>query len=128
MKTLIKLDIEPEISSLSGRTSDNNPIINTRKASSSVVLENNSFLFLGGIISEQKIKNTRGVPLLEKLPIINLAFKKKEYELVKTELVILLKCSILSSKDAAIFGMSKDSETKNSYNKISPEIKPEFLK
>ena len=125
--TLIKLDIEPEISNISGRTSDNNPIINTRKASSSVVLENNSYLFLGGILSEQKIKNTRGVPFFEKLPIINLAFRKDEYELVKTELVILLKCSVMSASQATNLGEKKSIETNDNYKKLST-IKPKIFK
>ncbi|HPN30320.1 MAG TPA: polysaccharide biosynthesis/export family protein [bacterium] len=96
--TLVKLDIKPEISSVSGQTSNENPIINTRKAATNVVLENNSYLFMGGILSERKVKSKSRVPFLGSLPLFNLLLAKRNESVIKTELVILLKCSILNSK------------------------------
>jgi general secretion pathway protein D len=88
----ILLDIEQEVSSVTGTTSSgiDSPTIKQRKVSTSVMVDDGQVLALGGIIQNQKSRSFSKIPILGDLPFFGNAFKAKADEIDKTELIILI--------------------------------------
>ena len=92
---MVEMIVSPEISALSDKTvpiSDtvNSPVIDKRAADTVVVTPTGKTIVIGGLISTQKIEQTRKVPILGDIPLLGLAFKRKVKTDVKTELLIFL--------------------------------------
>jgi general secretion pathway protein D len=64
--------------------------INKREAETSVVLLNNQTLVLAGLIQDRRGASDRGVPVLNKIPIIGYLFGFKERTVEKRELILLI--------------------------------------
>ena len=66
------------------------PITSTRSAEAKVMIKDGHTIVMGGLISQKKIKSRRGIPILRRIPILDLVFGKKEDTLDKTELLIFI--------------------------------------
>jgi len=64
--------------------------INKREAETSVVLLNNQTLVLAGLIQDRRGSSERGVPVLNKIPILGWFFGFKERTIEKRELILLI--------------------------------------
>ena len=73
------------------------PLIVNRSLTTSAVMKSGNTILLGGIISHNKSTGEGGVPYLENLPIIGNIFKSQSKSHVKTELIILIKPTILKN-------------------------------
>ena len=73
------------------------PIIINRSITTSVVLNSNDTLLLGGLISNDKSKTDTSVPFLSKIPWIGNLFKSYSYSNDKHEMIILIKPTIINS-------------------------------
>lgn len=78
---LVDMVVEPEISTLTGETvpisnTVNAPVIGKRSASTEVVVPNGNTVVIGGLMEDNKTKNSRKVPLLGDIPIIGAAFRR----------------------------------------------------
>ena len=93
------LDIEQEVSSVSQTTSSNidSPTIQQRKIKTTVVLNDNEALALGGLIQNKRTKAKDQVPILGDLTLIGNAFKSKDDTINKTELVIMIVPRVIRS-------------------------------
>jgi general secretion pathway protein D len=96
---MVTLDINQEVSqpkaSASG-TNNPNPDVSTRNAKTSVVVASGESVVLGGLISDTKIRETGGLPLLSKIPVIGAAFGSQHFNRVRTELVLMITPRIIS--------------------------------
>ncbi len=112
---LVVLDIEQIIDKINGeQTIDGNPIpiVASRTAKSTVSVQDRSIIVLGGLISNDETVTKSGVPLLSDIPLIGYLFSSTKKEKIRTELMVLLKPTVLwTAKDAAI-------EAKNRRNAI----------
>ena len=72
------------------------PTVELRELSTSVKARDGETIILGGLISQKETMEDNQVPLLGKVPLLGLLFKSREKASRKTEMVILLKPSILS--------------------------------
>ena len=99
----VLLDIEQEVSGVVQTTTSgiDSPTIQQRKISTKVVVNNGESLALGGLIQERNSLQRGQVPLLGNVPIIGNAFKNKTDTISKTELIIFIKPSIVTSVDDA---------------------------
>ncbi len=52
---------------------------------------NGCTIVLGGLIQDQKTKNTTGVPLLDRIPLIGGLFRSTNGSKMRTELIILMR-------------------------------------
>ncbi|HPQ19218.1 MAG TPA: hypothetical protein PKX90_08145, partial [bacterium] len=91
----ILLNIQPEANSLAGYTTDNQPIINTRKATTSILIKSGETVFIGGMISTNNTEVEQKNKLFEKIPLINTLFTTKKKSDSRTELIVLLSCEII---------------------------------
>ncbi|USN98216.1 MAG: hypothetical protein H6810_08490 [Phycisphaeraceae bacterium] len=92
----VRMEIAPEISSVSARTTpiDENfesPIITQRKVETTVTVRDGQTVVIGGLIQTQGEERVWKIPLLGDIPIIGNAFKSVSHNNVKTELLVVLR-------------------------------------
>jgi general secretion pathway protein D len=98
---LLTLDISQEVSSPGAPGVGDSPIILTRKINTSVVIGHGQTIALGGLMKDNESLAETKVPLLGDIPLIGHLFKYTAKTREKTELLILVTPSILTSTDDA---------------------------
>ncbi len=98
----VRMDINPEISSLSARTTRisedfESPIITRRKANTTVTIKDGQTVVIGGLISSRYERRDEKVPLLGDLPIFGPLFRAETTEQSNTELLIVLTPHVIMS-------------------------------
>ncbi|MGY6709347.1 MAG: type II secretion system secretin GspD [Rhizobiaceae bacterium] len=92
----INLDIEQEISSVSGAQSESlTPTISQRRVNSTVSVSSGQTVLLGGMISERQERGRDGVPVLGEIPVIGDAFRKTGNFATRTELIVLIRAQVI---------------------------------
>jgi general secretion pathway protein D len=111
---LVKLDLVQEVSEVgSFDTNTGNYPILSRRATTSLVVENEQTIFIGGMMRENSSVSNTGVPILKDIPGLGYLFKQKKTEGTKTELIFLITPHVIQSKSEA------DEITQEFTNKIS---------
>ncbi len=99
----ILLTIDQEVSSVSDSTQAVDLITNNRTITTSVIVDDGATLVLGGLIRDEMREKEQRVPILGSIPLLGALFRGKEAQLVKTNLMIFIKPTILrDSTQAAI--------------------------
>lgn len=99
----IRLDIEQTVDSLKPSSDVPLALANVQRAktsrvtNTSVVVRDQDFVMLGGLMSDRVDENAKKVPLLGDIPVLGWLFKSKRYVTVKTNLVILLRPKIIGT-------------------------------
>lgn len=86
---------------------------NTRKATTTAVVQDGHTLIIGGLIEERKSKSRSGIPLLSKIPILGYLFGTTTDEVRKTELLVMVTPHVISSTEEA------EALTKDFQNKVT---------
>jgi type II secretory pathway component GspD/PulD (secretin) len=90
----VSLDILQKIDSLAGSTVVNGnaiPNVATRYIRTSVAAPNGSVIILGGLVTDSKRRNTTGIPLLDRIPLLGSLFRNTTNTKDRTELIILMR-------------------------------------
>ena len=100
-----RLEINPEVSTVTGFTASApgqpaNPIIAIRNVTSTLSLKDGEMLTVGGLLRNEKRRTTRGVPILEDIPLAGLLFQSRLDSMVRTQLIFFLRVRIISSGEA----------------------------
>jgi len=101
----LSLNISQSVSNAQKNTTSDisSPLIFNRSLSTDVILKTGESVLLGGLITEDKSKDTTKIPFLGDLPILGKLFSTSGDSVDKTELVILVKPTIISTnRDATI--------------------------
>jgi type II secretory pathway component GspD/PulD (secretin) len=85
----ITLVVHPEVS-LFVRADAAGPVVGTREANTTVIVNDAETVVIGGLITEQDIKQGTQVPLLGDIPIIGHLFKRQFDTKSRTELLVFL--------------------------------------
>jgi general secretion pathway protein D len=99
----IRLEIEQTVDSLRGNTDVPEALAKTNKAktsrvtNTSVVVKDQDFVMMGGLISDSVEEGSTKVPLLGDIPILGWLFKSKTLDIKKKNLVILLRPQIIGT-------------------------------
>ncbi|GBF30646.1 type II secretion system protein D [bacterium MnTg04] len=92
----ILLKVEQEQSSISaGAEGAVDLVTNKRTIKTSVIVEDGGIIVLGGLIEEALIETEQRVPILGKIPILGALFRSRKTELVKTNLMVFIRPTIL---------------------------------
>ena len=99
----ITLKIEPEVSdflqdkvfSSAGQTV-NIPIIETRTASTQVMIRDNETLVIGGLIKDKKDHKIRKIPILGDIPVLGWLFKNRAVDDRKVNLLVFITPRIMT--------------------------------
>lgn len=99
----IRLDIEQTVDSLRPSSDVPQGLANVQRAktsrvtNTSVVVRDQDFIMLGGLMSDRVDETSKKVPLLGDVPVLGWLFKSKNFKKVKTNLVILLRPKIIGT-------------------------------
>jgi general secretion pathway protein D len=99
----VLLDIEQEVSSVVPTTTSgiDSPTIRQRRVRTTVMLNDGEGLALGGMIQTTKSVASTQLPIVGDLPLIGNAFKQKDNQIQKTELIILITPHVIRTLDEA---------------------------
>jgi len=87
----IMLTVTPEVSQPDFNSPvEGIPSFRTRRASTSVRLQNAETLVVGGLLQEERTENVRGVPYLQDLPVVGYIFRSTTYSSTVTELLVVV--------------------------------------
>lgn len=119
---LVEMILAPEISSLSATTvplsnTVSSPVIDRRSADTVVVTRSDKTVVIGGLISNQKSDQDSKIPILGDIPIIGYAFKRKNTNRSKTELLIFLTPHVIATPD----DLDKLTDSERAKLKLAPE-------
>ena len=92
----VLLKVEQEQSNISrGAQNAVDLITNKRTISTNVIVEDGGIIVLGGLIQEALIETEQRVPVLGRIPLLGALFRSRKTELVKTNLMVFLRPTIL---------------------------------
>lgn len=99
---LLTLEISQEVSQPGAPGVADSPIILTRRISTTVVVGHGQTIALGGLFKETEGEAETKVPLLGDIPLLGNLFKYTDKTTEKTELLILVTPTILTTTDEAV--------------------------
>jgi type II secretory pathway component GspD/PulD (secretin) len=89
------------------------PVVDTRKAQTSLLLEDGQIVAIGGLRRREDTKKIDQVPIVGDLPVIGWLFKSTITVTSNSELVVLLSPHIYRGEPIASEAMAKYNEMKN---------------
>ncbi len=124
----VLLEVEPEVTRIIGHedvvfgnTSEGPknmmvaslPVFSTRRAKTQVLVKNGGTLVIGGLYSNNKVKEVEKVPLLGSIPILGLFFRRTDEKIVQSELLIFITPRIIRpGEEVAIPSIMKEKKEK----------------
>jgi general secretion pathway protein D len=100
---MVTLEVNQEVSepTSTGTLANPNPDVATRNAKTSVVVASGESIVLGGLIRESRRRQSDGLPILSKIPIIGAAFGSQNFNRERTELILVVTPKIVSDTQQA---------------------------
>jgi len=95
---LVTLEVNQEVSepTSTGTLANPNPDVATRNAKTSVIVASGESIVLGGLIRETRRRQSDGLPILSKIPLIGAAFGSQNYNRERTELLLVVTPKIVN--------------------------------
>jgi len=101
---IMTIKVSDDLPDYANRVGENVPI-NTKSASTEMMVASGDTVIIGGIYKETKSDTETGIPWLSKIPIIGWLFKTESMERTKTELLIFLTPTVVySNKEVGAAG------------------------
>jgi general secretion pathway protein D len=99
----VLLEIEQEVSSVKEtRTSGiDSPTISQRRVKTTVLVNDGQAIALGGLIQKSQNRGRSQIPIIGDIPLIGTAFKRKDDQVDKTELIILIRPQVMRDLEEA---------------------------
>jgi general secretion pathway protein D len=96
---MVEIEISQEVSDVSQTVTSgiDSPTISTRRMSGVLAVPDGATVALGGLISSNRSKSNTGVPILKEVPLLGAAFSSQADIVRRTELVVLIRQTILDS-------------------------------
>lgn len=109
----IFLTVETEQNVKTSVTSAGVPVVDTRKAKTSLLLKDSQIVVIGGLRRQEKTKKVDQIPILGDLPIIGELFKSTNTVINNSELIVFLSPHIYKNEAIPDKAMAKYNEIKN---------------
>jgi type IV pilus assembly protein PilQ len=101
----ITMKIKPEVSSVSSvlvtPTNNRIPIIDTSMAETTVMVKDGTTVIIAGLRKDEKTSSQEGLPILNKIPLLNLFTRTGYDKIERTELLVMLTPHIISGNELA---------------------------
>lgn len=94
---VVSLELEQEVSEISGSTANGQPTFVSRTVTTTVAVRDGQTLALGGLIQESETQANTGIPVLSKIPILGYLFRSTGTRKTKTELIILITPHVITT-------------------------------
>ncbi len=101
----VRMDIEQKVNDLGANVNISGtsvPTILKREAKSSVAVQDQSTIVLGGLIKEQKTVTTTKTPFLGDIPFFGQVFKSQQNNKQRTELIIFIRPTVMRTDKEAV--------------------------
>lgn len=96
----IDMTVVPEFSRLAGFTpGDNQPIVDTRRATTRVRVQNRQTLMIAGLRQRSDVGDFDGVPLLKDIRFVGHLFRARNTQITESELVVFITPEIVGYSD-----------------------------
>lgn len=97
---IIRMEVNPEVSRLTGFTpGDNQPIIDTSSALTTLSVANRQTVVIGGLRQRSDVGEFNGVPYLKDLKLVGRLFRSRDTDVRESELVVFISPEIVSYSD-----------------------------
>ena len=116
---LVLMDIHQEVSAVTPTTTSsiNSPSFDRRRFDSSVAVNDNDTIALGGLITNTLSRAKNGIPMLADLPVVGPLFGTNDDSVARTELLVLITPRVIrTSTDAA----AATEELRRRFNQLAP--------
>lgn len=118
---LVVMEVEQRIEEIAPnnggvQTTANAPVTNKREANSMISIRSGEAVLLGGYIRASKANSESGVPFLKDVPLLGYLFRSTSIDKARTELMILMRPTILPTPQSA-------ADLTNEYQEDSPQIR-----
>lgn len=99
----ITLFLRQEVSSIAGPVSDNfnDLILNKREVETTITVDDGQIVALGGLLDDSERKSIERIPFLSSIPILGELFKSRARVKSRTNLMIFIRPTVVSSKQDA---------------------------
>jgi len=102
----VRMEVKPEISSLSARTTQISedfqaPIIDTRTVDTVVTVKDGQTVVIGGLFSTRTEMRNQKVPFFGDIPILGIPFRTKLHRREKTEFLVVITPHVVGSMEDA---------------------------
>jgi len=100
---LVTLDIAQEVSDVTTTTTStiDSPTIQQRTISSTVAIQDNETVMLGGLIREDARETQSGIPFFHRIPVLGSLFGSTNAQARRTELIVLITPRVITSAQDA---------------------------
>jgi len=120
---LVELKVVPEISTLSGESvpitdTVNATVIAKRSAETKVVVGDGRTVVIGGMMEDNVTESVTKIPILGDIPLLGAAFRRKEKENSKTELLIFLTPYVVQGTEE----LTRVSKSENELAELPPKV------
>lgn len=120
----LRLEIETEVIKLQGQEETLTPTTFKRTAQTTVIVENNDTIVIGGIIGQDGTEEENKVPLLGDIPVLGWLFKTKSTREVRTNMFIFVTPRIVRNPgDIARVTIEKE----KAMGSVMDDVKRQFL-
>jgi len=117
----IRLEIEQKVDTFKPTTTVPEQLRNTQVATTSrvtntsVVVKDQDFIMMGGLMSDKLEENVTKVPLLGDIPVLGWLFKAKNFKTLKTNTVILMHPKIIGTSLEAANQINKSLDKRDEF-------------
>jgi general secretion pathway protein D len=89
---MVTMDISQEVSDVASTNTStlDSPTITQRKIDSTIAVQDNETIALGGLIKDSKTRGSSGLPFLSEIPVLGGLFGTKDNKHDRTELIVLI--------------------------------------
>ncbi len=101
------------------------PVVNQRQAQATLSVKDGDTIMLGGFIKQSKNKSKSGVPILKDIPLLGAAFRSKSDKNDRTELIILLRATVLETPEEAALVANQERQGIESIREMEAEFEAE---
>jgi len=121
----ILLTVDAEQNVATGESDTEVPIVDTRKANTSLLLKDGQVVIFGGLRRQEKTKKVSQIPFMGDLPIVGELFKSTKTVVKNSELIIFLSPHIYKGEPIPDDAMTKYNEIKDKTMLSTPDEKNE---
>ncbi|MBW7858225.1 MAG: hypothetical protein H3C43_08035, partial [Leptonema sp. (in: Bacteria)] len=98
----IVLELFSEVTNIEGGASSTvNPTFNKRNIKTFINIDNGQTVVIGGLVSSERLRAVKKIPLLGDIPLLGFIFRRTTYENKRTNLMVFLTPVILNNREAA---------------------------
>jgi general secretion pathway protein D len=111
---LVVMDLQQQFDTFKGNidvAGNPYPLVDSREADSTLTVRNGDLIMMGGFITDSASKSKSGVPLLKDIPGLGALFRSSVSENSRTELIILMRATVLETPEQAAFLATQERAT-----------------